>query len=135
MTQTLQQRLRAARNKVIPPKLELGCEVKRFENTAPEYYCGNHGGIPRLVRRGDFDDFYDDGSFTILGKPTSLTDLMRMLKGRKIQLQANGVLQEVSGETYETETQTIICNIDLTRGDNIELQAPEVLEKLLSIIE
>lgn len=60
---------------------------------------------------------------------------MRMLKGRKIQLQANGVMQEVSGETYETETQTIICNIDLTRGDNIELQEPEVLEKLLSIIE
>lgn len=69
----------------------------------------------------------------ILGKPVSLNDILRLLKKKRVQIQSNGVLQEVSGDTYETEKQVIHCNIDLTK--EISEQEPETLSKLLAIIK
>lgn len=127
--------LRQRRNELIPEalKLRFGCEVRRFHNTDPEYFCGFEGGIPKIVRVGQHYDFYRDGKFTVLGTPVTLQELLLMLKDKKIQLQSNGVLQEVSGDTYETEVATILCNYDLMKS--VSGQGVRTLQAVLALLD
>ena len=132
--------LREKRNEVIPPKLEFGCEMlwkkeKMKMGSIFTFLDMKHNGILKVKFSngviGERAAFI--GDCILLGKPVSLQDLLVMMKYKKIQIQSNGVLQEVSGDTYEQEKRIIHCNLDLTLS--IEEQSEKTLSAIMEILK
>lgn len=127
------QQLRAKRNEVIPPILEMGCQIKSTENGNTCTFLGDVGGETRIYGKDSIYHFDGIAHWKILGKPTSIGDLLRML-GEKYLVEQD-VGQDIEAHfAHEDVMLKVLHMLDLSRGDNVELQEEEVIKKLVDIL-